>query len=494
MTTPNPDDRQMLLNMARAAMLERGLLPDFAPAVLAELRQIRTAPSPQDLPARDLTDRLWSSIDNDDSRDLDQLTVAEAMAGDEVTVLVAIADVDALVEDGTSIDGHARHNTTSVYTAAKIFPMLPEQLSTDMTSLNPGEERLAIVAEIVVVADGSVSREDVYPARVRNQAKLAYDSVAQWLEGDGQIPQGIPAVEGLAENLRLQDTVAQRMKVFRRAQGALSLETVEARPVLSGDAVTSLRVEERNRAKEIVENFMVAVNGVTARYLDARGFPSIRRVVHTPKRWDRIVAIAAEHQVKLPAEPDSKVVGRVLGQGQSRRSGALSRSVPGSHQVAWLGRIRGRSPRRRGDGHFGLAVRDYGHSTAPNRRYTDLVTQRLLKAAFQGAAVPYSLQELEGLAAHCTEAEDAVNKVERQVAKAAAALLLQSRIGERFDALVTGASEKGTWVRLLEVPVEGRLTTGFAGLDVGDRVAVTLLSVNAERGHIDFGRADKARG
>ena len=484
----------MLLNMARAAMLERGLLPDFAPAVLDELRQIRTAPSPQGPPARDLTDRLWSSIDNDDSRDLDQLTVAEAMVGDEVTVLVAIADVDALVEDGAAIDAHARHNTTSVYTAAKIFPMLPEQLSTDMTSLNPGEERLAIVAEIVVAADGSVAREDVYPARVRNQAKLAYDSVAQWLDGDGPIPQGIPPVEGLAENLRLQDTVAQRMKVFRRAQGALSLETVEARPVLSGDAVTSLRVEERNRAKEIVENFMVAVNGVTARYLDTRGFPSIRRVVHTPRRWDRIVAIAAEHQVKLPAEPDSKSLEDFLLKAKAAdpvRFPDLSLAVI---KLLGSGEYVAEAPGAVATGHFGLAVRDYGHSTAPNRRYTDLITQRLLKAAFKGAAAPYSLPELEDLAAHCTEAEDAVNKVERQVAKAAAALLLQSRIGERFDALVTGASEKGTWVRLLDVPVEGRLTTGFAGLDVGDRVAVTLLSVNAERGHIDFGRADKARG
>ncbi|MHB8870207.1 MAG: RNB domain-containing ribonuclease [Thermoleophilia bacterium] len=491
MTTPNPDHRQMLLTMARAAMVERGLLPDFPPAVLAEVRQIQAAPSPQGPPVRDLTDRLWSSIDNADSRDLDQLTVAEAMAGDEVTILVAVADVEALVEHGAAIDEHARHNTQSVYTAAKTFPMLPEQLSTDMTSLNPGEERLAVVAEFVVAPDGAVGKADVYPARVRNQVKLAYDGVAQWLDGDGPIPQGIPAVEGMAESLRLQDSVAQRMKGFRRTHGALSLETVEARPVLSGDAVTSLRVEERNRAKEIVENFMVAVNGVTARYLDARGFPSIRRVVHTPKRWDRIVAIAAEHQVKLPTEPDSESLEEFLVGAKAAdpvRFPDLSLAVI---KLLGAGEYVAEAPGAEATGHFGLAVRDYGHSTAPNRRYTDLVTQRLLKAAIQGAAVPYSLEELEDLAAHCTKTEDAVNKVERQVAKAAAALLLQPRIGERFDALVTGASAKGTWVRLLEVPVEGRLTTERAGLDVGDRVAVELLSVDAARGHIDFGRADQ---
>jgi ribonuclease R len=493
MAPNNQQHRAILQDIAHRVMLERGLLPEFSAAALAELGRIQSPATIDGGPERDLRDLLWASIDNDDSRDLDQLTVAEALPEDKRRLLVAVADVDALVKDGSAIDTHARHNTTSVYTAAQIFPMLPEKLSTNLTSLNINEERLAIVVEMVMGADGSLQDSDIYRARVRNRAKLAYNGVAAWLEGTGAAPEAITAVDGLAENLRTQDSAAQSMRSLRQAHGALSLETIEARPVFEGDSVRDLRVEERNRAKDIIEDFMIAANGVTARYLAARGFPSIRRVVRTPKRWDRIVEIAAEHKFVLPANPDSKALEEFLTRQKAAdplRFPDLSLAVikllgPGEY-IAEL-------PGDTAPGHFGLAVKDYTHSTAPNRRYTDLITQRLLKAALEGRPCPYSKDELDSLATHCTREEDVVNKVERQVEKSAAALLLESRIGEQFDAIVTGASGKGTWARLLTVPIEGRLARGFEGLDVGDRVRVQLISVDVGRGFIDFKRALSAR-
>ena len=333
---------------------------------------------------RDLTDLLWASIDNDDSRDLDQLTVAEALPGDKVKIRVAVADVDALVKNGSAIDEHARHNTTSVYTAAKIFPMLPEKLSTDLTSLNFDEERLAVVVEMVIGADGSLQGSDIYRARVRNHAKLAYNSVAAWLEGNGAVPEGIAAVNGLAENLRVQDRIAQSLKNLRHVHGALSLETIEAKPIFDGDQIRDLEVEEKNRAKEIIEDFMIAANGVTARYLAARKFPSIRRVVRTPKRWDRIVELAQEHGFRLPADPDSEALDEFLVKEKAAdplRFPDLSLAVI---KLLGAGEYVAELPGDTAPGHFGLAVKDYAHSTAPNRRYTDLITQRLLKAAIAG--------------------------------------------------------------------------------------------------------------
>jgi len=485
----HPNDQQhraILQDIAQRAMLERGLLPDFSAQALAELGKIQSPATMTGRPVRDLTDLLWSSIDNDDSRDLDQLTVAEAMPGDKVRILVAVADVDALVENGSAIDEHACHNTTSVYTAAKIFPMLPENLSTNLTSLNFNEDRLSVVVEMVIGADGSLQDSDIYRARVRNHAKLAYNSVAAWLEGNGTVPEAITAVNGLAENLRVQDSAAQRMKNFRHVHGALSLETIEARPIFEGDTIRDLQVEEKNRAKDIIEDFMIAANGVTARYLSSRKFPSIRRVVRTPKRWDRIVEIAGEHKFTLPGNPDSKALEEFLVKEKTAdplRFPDLSLAVI---KLLGAGEYIAELPGDTAPGHFGLAVKDYTHSTAPNRRYTDLITQRLLKAAIEGKSLPYSKDELDALATHCTEEEDAANKVERQVGKSAAALLLESRIGEQFDAIVTGASSKGTWVRLLTVPVEGRLIHGFEGIDVGDRLRVQLVSTNVERGYIDF--------
>ena len=484
--TNDKQHRAILQSIARQAMLDRDLLPDFSAEALAELDKLQApaiAKSGEQL--RDMTNLLWASIDNDDSRDLDQLTVAEALPGGNVKIYVAIADVDALVKNGSALDEHARHNTTSVYTAALIFPMLPEKLSTDLTSLNFNEERLSIVVEMVIDATGSLQSSDIYRARVRNKAKLAYNSVAAWLDG-GTTPEAITAVNGLAENLRLQDKVAQSMRNFRHVHGALSLETIEARPIFDGDQIRDLEVEYKNRATDIIEDCMIAANGVTARYLTSKKFPSIRRVVRTPKRWDRIVELAAEHKADLPAEPDSKALDEFLLRAKAEdplRFPDLSLAVI---KLLGSGEYMAELPDDAAPGHFGLAVKDYAHSTAPNRRYPDLITQRLLKAALANSAWPYSKAELDTLAQHCTEEEDAANKVERRVGKSAAALLLEARVGEQFDSIVTGASDKGTWVRLLTVPVEGKVVSGFDGLDVGDKVRVQLTSIDVERGFIDF--------
>lgn len=490
---PNTQNHAAILrNIAHRVMLENGLEPDFPAAATAELTKLQSAsPSNTTDPGiRDLRTLLWCSIDNDDSRDLDQLTVAEAIPGDRFKILVAIADVDSSIRDGSAIDQHARTNTTSVYTAAEIFPMLPEEVSTGLTSLNPNADRLAVVVETIVAADGSVTDSSVYRAWVHNQAKLAYNSVAAWLVQTGPLPAPAAAVKGLAENLQLQDRVAQSMKNFRHAQGALSLETIEAKPVFDGDQLSALETEETNRAKQIIEDFMVAANGVTARFLSANKFPSIRRVVRVPKRWDRIVEIAREKGFTLPDAPDSKSLEEFLVQQKAAdplRFPDLSLSVI---KLLGSGEYIAEPPDGAVPGHFGLAVKDYSHSTAPNRRYPDLLTQRLLKAAFGGKATPYDKAALDMLATHCTQAEDAAVKVERQVAKSAAALLLESRIGEQFDSFVTGASDKGTWVRLLSLPVEGKLVQGFQGLDVGNRVRVQLMSVDVDRGFIDFKALD----
>ncbi len=482
------EHRAFLRRVARRAMIEYDLDPDFPPAALAELRTLR-----DDVPAegarRDLRDLPWASIDNDDSRDLDQLTVCRPGPGSATTILVAVADVDALVSKGSPIDAHANHNTTSVYTAAEIFPMLPERLSTDLTSLNAGADRPAIVIEMTVAADGTVSGESVSAAIVRNRAKLAYNSVAAWLDGGGPMPEEVARVEGLPDQLRVQDRVAAALRDARHAQGALDFETVEARAIFDGDALRGLEPDRKNRARDLIENFMIIANGATARFLEARRVPSIRRVVRSPKRWDRIVAVAAQLGAQLPAEPDAKTLQQFLA---ARRAADPLRFPDLSLTVIKLlgsGEYAVERPGEDGPGHFGLAVHDYAHSTAPNRRFPDLVTQRLIKAALAGAPAPYSSGELESLAAHCTAKEDDAAKVARVVHKAAAALLLEGSVGGTFDGVVTGASPKGTWVRIFRPPVEGRLIDGFLGFDVGDRIRVRLVATDAEKGYIDFTRA-----
>jgi exoribonuclease-2 len=481
--------RDELRAIARRAMTARGLLPEFSPAVLAEtdaLAERVVEPGPA---VRDLRELAWASIDNDDTRDLDQLQVAEPLAAAAVKLLVAVADVDARVAEGSATDGHARTNTTSVYTAAEIFPMLPERLSTDLSSLGEGRDRLAIVVEMTVAPDGSVTASDVYRALVRNQAKLAYDSVAAWLDGTAAAPPAVAAKPAIADQLRLQARVAQAMKELRHRRGALTLETTEARAVFDGDALADLLPDEKNTAKELIEDFMIATNVATAQFLERHGFPSLRRVLRSPERWDRIVALAAALGERLPAEPSAPALQAFLTQ---RRRADPERFADVSLSVVKLlgsGEYAVELPGGQADGHFGLAVRDYTHSTAPNRRFPDLATQRLLKAAIAGTPSPYSADELVDLARHCTLQEDNATKVERQVRKSAAALLLAPRLGQRFDAIVTGASPKGTWVRILHPTVEGRVVRGERGLDVGDPVRVELVRTDVERGFIDFARA-----
>jgi VacB/RNase II family 3'-5' exoribonuclease len=480
--------RKRLTSIARRAMLEKGLLPDFSAAVRAEINAI-DKPARADSSIRDLRSPIWFSIDNDDSRDLDQLSVSVSAAGASVKILVAIADVDALVKKGSAIDDHARANTTSVYTAAETFWMIPEKLSTDLTSLGESQERLAIVIEMVVgTDDGIVAASDIYRAIVVNHGKLAYNAVSAWLEGGAaDLPQ-ISSVPQLSEQLRIQDRVAQSMKQHRHAQGALSLETLQARPVFDGDTLADLRAEKKNRASELIEEFMIAANGVTSRYLEQCGFPSLRRVLRVPERWNRIVDLAADLGTRLPTRPDIRALEEFLvtrRQADPEHFPDLSLSV-----IKLLGRGEYvlKAPGQAAEGHFGLAVKDYTHSTAPNRRFPDVITQRLLKAALAKQAAPYTSRELGELASHCTAMEDAAAKVERLVQKSAAALLLEARIGERFDAIVTGAAEKGTWVRISNPVTEGRVVRGYRGLDVGDRVRVELVETNVERGFIDFAR------
>jgi VacB/RNase II family 3'-5' exoribonuclease len=481
--------RADLKSIARRAMIERGLSPDFSAEAMAELSRIEAATIDQHSNFRDLTGLLWASIDNDDSRDLDQLTVAEPTPNRSVKILVAISDVDALVTKESALDAHAKHNTTSVYTAGDMFPMLPEKLSTDLTSLGEGQDRLAIVVEMVVAEDGSVLSSTLFRALVHNHAKLAYNSVAGWLEGTTPPPERVKAVSGLDAQLRLQSQVAQRLKARRHQQGALSLETIEPRAVFEGEVLTGLRVEQKNRAKELIEDFMIAANQATVSYLHGKGVPSFRRILRSPERWQRIIEVAARWGGHLPSKPDSTALEGFLvtrRQADPRRFPDLSLAI-----VKLIGRGEYVLDQSK-DGapeHFGLAVKGYTHSTAPNRRFPDLITQRLIKAALAGDPPPYQPEELKYLAGHCTEKEDDAEKVERRLRKSAAALLLESRVGQRFDAIVTGASDSGTWVRLLEPPVEGRMVTGVIGLDVGDDVRVELVSTDVERGYIDFVRA-----
>jgi VacB/RNase II family 3'-5' exoribonuclease len=484
--------RNELKSIARRAMLERNLQPDFSPAIAAEIGSIASAAAATDSSLKDLRHLLWASIDNDDSLDLDQLSVAEQIPGGAVKIFVAIADVDAIVKKGSAIDGHAATNTTSVYTAAEIFPMLPEKLSTDLTSLADRKERPAIVIEMEVGADGAVGKSDIYRAVVVNRAKLAYNGVAAWLDGTAPAPAPISAVPGLDQNLSLQDRVAQAMKTRRHQNGALTLETIEPRPVFEGDSLSDLQAGRKNRATELIEDFMIGANGVTARYLEAKNFPALRRVLRSPERWARIVELARDLGENLPPLPDCRALQEFL---EKRRNAEPERFPDLSLSVVKLlgrGEYVLEIPGQPVTGHFGLAVKDYTHSTAPNRRFPDLLTQRLLKAALSGTPTPYSNDELGALARHCTEQEDNATKVERQVRKSAAALLLESRVGERFDGIVTGASSKGTWVRIDHPAAEGKVVRGSKGLDVGDHVVVELVDTDVERGFVDFARARKS--
>jgi VacB/RNase II family 3'-5' exoribonuclease len=468
---------------ARRAMEEAGFRPDFPPEVLREIQAMRPAGNGAAGP-RDLRSLLWSSIDNEQSRDLDQVEYVERLPDDSLRLLVGIADVDSRVLQGSATDRQAAVEGTSVYTGVRTFPMLPEELSTDLTSLVQDQDRLAIVIEMKVASAGDVTGHQIYPAWIRNRAKLAYPSTGAWLEGRGPAPAAVASIAGLEPQLKLQQETSERLRGLRQRHGALTFGSVEARPVVENDEVKDLVVNRHNVAEDIIESFMVAANVAMAGHLKEKGALSIRRVVRTPRRWERIQAIAAQLGTNLPSTPDPRALSLFL---QARKAADpehfqdLSLSIvkllgPGEYIVE--------PPGQEQEGHFGLAVSDYTHSTAPNRRYPDLITQRLLKAI--GRPAPYSETDLSAIAAHCTEREDAARKVERLMRKVIAANLLRKRIGERFDAVVTGATPKGTYVRLLKFPAEGRVIRGMQGIDVGDRVQVTLASVDVERGFIDF--------
>jgi exoribonuclease II len=496
-------DPTHLHQIAIEAMRARGLLPAFAPQALQEAEAARqTIPERNDT-IHDLRHLTWFSIDNDDTRDLDQLSVAEPLAAGATRLMVAVADVDAMVRPGGAVDGHAAINTTSVYTAAGVFPMLPEALSTDLTSLHEGQERLAVVVDMQVEADGTVSASasasSIYRATVLNRAKLTYDAVSAWLDGAAPPPPQIASVPGLEAQVRLHDALASQLRQWRQTRGALNVSTVSARPVFKDGQLVDLRPDEKNRAKDLIADLMIAANGATARFLVDKGFPSLRRFLQAPRRWDRIALLASSHGVQLPAAPDalaldrflsarrladpagfadlSLAVVKLLGSGEYAAAPATAAGAASAAATSGTSAL----------GHFGLAVNDYAHSTAPNRRFPDLVTQRLLKAALAGEAPPYLAEQLNEIARHCTLQEDNASKVERQVLKAAGAWLLQGRIGEVFNnAIVTGAAAKGTFVRISSPLLEGRVVRGFEGLDVGDTVRVRLVAVDAEKSFIDF--------
>jgi len=466
------------------AMWKYGFYPGFPPAVEREVGAIEAPAVPTD--ARDLCGLLWSSIDNIDSMDLDQIEYCERGPGGEILVRVAIADVDACVPEASETDRHAAHNGTSVYTGVETFPMLPDRLSKGITSLLPGPGRLAVVAEYSVRTDGSTRSGGIYRAVVSNRAKLVYEEVGDWLEGAGDPPAIFRDVPGLQEQVLLQDEAARRLKKYRAEQGALDLETIEAGPVMEEGTVKDLVVQRQNAARCLIEEFMIGANGAMVDYLSRAGVPMIQRVVLTPRNWDGIVATAAEYGEQLPGKPDSKALSKFLARQKKAdpdRFPDLSLTIV---KLIGPGIYLPLEPGEPPYGHFGLAVTDYTHGTAPNRRYVDVIIQRLLKSALRGEDCPYTREDLEDLSAWLTDREKTSQKVERFMRKAAAAVLLRDRIGESFEGLITGASEKGTYVRLIAPPVEGRIMEGERGLFVGRKVRVRLVKTDPYNGYIDF--------
>jgi VacB/RNase II family 3'-5' exoribonuclease len=487
MTAPNPQHVDLQATAERI-MREHGFSLDRPPGTAEQLAEVRQRPSAVRVEAdlRDLRRLPWSSIDNDTSRDLDQLEIAEAAPDGATKLMVAIADVDAFVPKDSPIDRFAAEQTTTVYTGVRNFPMLPEALSTAATSLLEAGDKLAVVVELVVTPDGHVASSSVYRAVVRNTAQLTYNEVGAWLDGRAPAPAKVAASPVLDTQLRIQHRAAGALRGERHRHGALNIQTIETRPIVRGEQVVNLENEEKNSATALVEDFMIAVNEVVARLLEARGVSSIRRVVREPARWERIVALAASTGSRLPAAPDSKALNDFLverGRADPDRFPDLSLAVvklmgPGEYVLE--------RPGERAVGHFGLAVDDYTHSTAPNRRFADLVTQRIVKALLAGAPPPYSDEALAAIAANCTAKANAARKVERDMSKRIAAVALQRRIGERFDAIVTGVTSHGTFVRTVRPHVEGLLAHGPGGLDVGDKLQVRLIGTDVERGYIDF--------
>jgi ribonuclease R len=475
-------------------MQERGFLTQFPPEAM-QAAERATEPDFARLGWKDLTGWVWSSIDNDDSRDLDQIEFARREPSG-VRVYVAIAQVDPFVPKNSALDKAAQQNTTSIYTGVQTFPMLPEHLSTDLSSLNEHEMRAAIVFEMLVTPEGKVSESSVYPAIVMNKVQLTYDAVAVWLEGpsvrafNAEITQRmlekIRASRELQDQLKIQDAAAQALRAHRHVSGALTLQTIEFRPTVELSGEVSLGTHESNRATQLIEDFMIAANQASVQFLLARNSPTLRRVVRTPKRWDRIMELAAQRGDPLPVVPDSEKLEEFLCRQKVKDPARFPDLSLAIIKLLGRGEYVINVPGEAAQGHFSLAVASYSHSTAPNRRYPDLLTQRLLLAAFRQEPAPYSVQELTALATRCTEKEDDANKVERSVRKSIAALALSHRIGEEFPGYVTGATDKGTWVRIVAPPVEGKLVGQPPQLDVGDKVLVRLVETNPNFGYIDF--------
>ena len=470
--------------VARAALAANEFRPDLDADAR---RELATAATPVAHGVLDLRDLPWSSIDNAESKDLDQVEYVEALPDGGIRLRLGIADVDVQVPRGSALDAHAAANGTSVYTGVSVYPMLPREISEDRTSLLEGRDRLAVVVQLELGRDGVERSRDVYRALVRNHTKLTYEAVGAWLEGCGPVPPAVAGTAGLEEQLWLQDRAASLLKSLRQRAGALEFETVEAKAVGKDGAVQSITVTRKNRARDLIEDFMIAANVAIARFLADRGRSAIRRVVRAPRRWERIVTLAAGFGTTLPAEPDPRALADFLALRRSAdplRFPDLSLSIvkllgPGEY-------VLDRAGAADDEGHFGLAALDYSHATAPNRRYADLVTQRLVKAAIAGAPAPYPDDALDAIAKRCTERENAANRVERVARKAAAAILLAPRIGTVFDAIVTGVNKEGTYVRLLSPPAEGRVVSGEEGMDVGERVRVKLIATDAKKGHVDF--------
>jgi len=476
-----------LAEKAHRTMTDNGFEPEFSRAVGEQLDRLADTSAPNtDEGVKDLRDLLWSSIDNASSRDLDQVEWAEALPNGDIRVLVGIADVDSLVTKDSPVDLHAKQNTVTVYTETKIFPMLPEQLSTDLTSLNEGEDRYAVVADMAVKANGDVPQSTFYRALVRNQAKLAYEDIGEWLDRGGAIPAAVADVPGLREQIELQKKAAGRLHTYRRAKGALEFESIESQAVVENGEVKGLVSVETNSARKLIENFMVTANVEMAEFLESKGVSSLRRVVKVPARWDGIRKIAAEYDVELPPDPDQPALADFL---EKRRAADPEHFPDLSLSIIKLigsGEYVVERPGEDAGGHFGLAVRDYAHSTAPNRRFTDIVVQRLVKAVIAGKPSPYRDEELADIATHCNDQEKAARKVERKMRKIVAALAMRRHIGEHFDAIVTGVTPSGTFARILRPPVDGRVVRGEASLNVGEKVNVKLLSADPKSGFIDF--------
>jgi exoribonuclease-2 len=486
---PNPNPPFDLNVVAKEIMRQHGFEPDFPPAVQQQLTQLRANPpaitaGPE---IRDLRKLLWSSIDNDTSRDLDQIEVAERLPNGDVKILVGIADLDAYIPKQSAIDQHAAKETTTVYAGVRNFPMLPEELSTGKTSLLEGQDRLGVVTEFAVDADGHITSSNVYRALLRNQAQLQYNSVGAWLDGAGPMPSKVAASADLQAQLRLQNEAAQKLKSRRYENGALSLETDELFPLMLDQQVVDVVNQQKNHATDLIEDFMIAANGVVARMLEK--VSSLRRIVKQPKRWDRIVELAASHGEKLPAIPDSKALNDLLVKRKAADPDHFADLSLAVIKLIGPGEYVLERPGEPAPGHFGLAVQDYTHSTAPNRRFADIVTQRILKNLIVAKPNPYSDDELSAIAANCTKKGDAARKVEREMSKRLAAVAMQNKIGAEFDAIVTGLTPHGTFVRVLQPRIDGLLAQGQQGFDVGDRLRVKLIRTDVQHGYIDFAKA-----